>query len=132
MSGTEVTGAAVNFRNQHGARKANPSLPSSTRSWVRKTGTRCNKPLGRGVDLGRAGGGRVDVTKVLKAPTQEGWGKEGYQPPGRSRLKQAAVAIGSREIVEGTHGKLEIREAPWDDQSPTDEPANYCHPGEEC
>lgn len=47
MSGTEVTDDAVNFRNQHGARKANPSLPSSARSWVRKTGTRCNKPLGR-------------------------------------------------------------------------------------
>lgn len=67
------------------------------------------------------------MTKVLKVLTQEGWGKEGYQTPGRSRLKQAAVAIGSREIEEGRHGKLELREAPWDDQSPTAELANYCH-----
>lgn len=81
------------------------------------------------MDLGRAGGGRVDVAKVLKVFTQEGWGKEGYQTPGRIWLKQTAVAIGSREIEEGRHGKLEIREAPWNDQSPTDELANYCHPG---
>lgn len=81
------------------------------------------------VDLGRAGGGRVDVTKVLKVLTQEGWGKEGYQTPGRSWLEQTAVAIRSREIEEGRHGKLEIREASWDEQSPTDEPANYCHGG---
>lgn len=82
--------------------------------------------------MGRAGGGRVDVAKVLKVLTQEGWGKEGYQTPGRSRLEQTAVAIGSRETEEGRRGKLEIREAPWDEQSQTDEQANYCHPGGEC
>lgn len=84
------------------------------------------------MDLGRTRGGRVNVTKVLKVLTQEGWGKEDYQTPGRSRLKQTAVAIRSRELEEGRHGKLEIREAPWDDQSQTDEQANYCHPGGEC
>lgn len=65
------------------------------------------------MDLGRTRGGRVNVTKVLKALTQEGWGKEGYQTPGRSRLKQTTVAMESRELEEGRHGKLEIREAPW-------------------
>lgn len=84
------------------------------------------------MDLGRAGGGRVDVTKVLKVLTQEGWGKEGYETLGRSRLEQTAVAIGSREIKEGRHGKLEIREASWDEQSQIDKQANYCHPGREC
>lgn len=81
--------------------------------------------------MGRAGRGMVDVIKVLKVLTQEGWGKEGYQTPGRSRLEQTAVAIGSREIEEGRRGKLEIREAPWDEQSQTDEHANYCHLGGE-
>lgn len=69
------------------------------------------------------------MTKVLKVLTEEGWGKEGYQTPGRSQLKQTAVAIGSREIEERRHGKLEIREAPWDNQSQTDEQGNYCHLG---
>lgn len=89
MLGTEVTedaASVLNFSNQHGVRKANPSLAHNTQNWVRKTQTRCNKQVSREGGSGKSWGrgGAYDQSsqrnkKSDRVLTQEERRKEGYQ-----------------------------------------------------